>query len=333
MSIWIDFVKVHAGWDEILFLYGNQIPQGMEKEIGLSLLTHPSLQATELGILYQAQGQANLKVRMLDRTTNGFITMCGGLTQCLGKALIETDIGDRFGIPVNEPITKVTLETDAGQIPLRIEVKDGIATRVFSRMTSVVEGYYSRGVRKVIVDGIVAQSIGVKPPHMSFLVFNVDNLREKHPEIDFFGTDPQALVILRNLFSSFLSTLNGTPFLYAMLYDMHPERGGDARLASRFLPLHVQKGIESGCGTGTAAVALAMLENRDFNSGDGIKHVRFENGSYALLDTEQVIADWEMTCDQWRCSDAWINFNIIEIVAAGRVNVPDRILSGTRYRL
>ena len=38
MNKGIDFIKVHAGWDEIIFLYGDQVPDGKELEVGLSLL-------------------------------------------------------------------------------------------------------------------------------------------------------------------------------------------------------------------------------------------------------------------------------------------------------
>ena len=87
----IDFVKLHAGWDEVIFLYGDQVPKGKELEISLSFLKRPSLRGTEVGILYDPEEGGDIKVKMVDATSNDFISMCGGLTQALGKAVVETD--------------------------------------------------------------------------------------------------------------------------------------------------------------------------------------------------------------------------------------------------
>jgi len=122
MNKGIDFIKVHAGWDECIFLYGDQVPDGKELEVGLSLLQQPNIRGTEVGILYKPEVGGDIKIKMLDITNKGFIRMCGGLTQSLGKAVAETGIARYFNIKIQEPETKFVLETEIGPIPIRVDV-------------------------------------------------------------------------------------------------------------------------------------------------------------------------------------------------------------------
>lgn len=51
--------------------------------------------------------------------------------------------------------------------------------------------------------------------------------------------------------------------LYSMIYDLHPEDGGDARLFTRFFKgkgVPQSSPMEAQCGTGTVAVGIAMAE-------------------------------------------------------------------------
>ena len=118
-----DFVKVHAEWDECIFIYGEQLPKGKELPLGLSFLRRPSVRGTEIGLLYPSEANGHVRVRIIDDTAKDFIGMCGGLTQSLGKAIVETDIGRRLGLHIVDGVNRVILDTDSGPIPIEIDVQ------------------------------------------------------------------------------------------------------------------------------------------------------------------------------------------------------------------
>jgi len=322
----IDFVKVHAGWDEVVFLHGVQLPEGEELKIGLSLLRRPSLRGTEVGILYKPDGDGDLKVKILDITTNSYIDMCGGLTQALGKALIETDIGSRYGMRISEPRTRFTLETEAGLFPIEIDAKNGVATKITTDMQAYVEKRYRHGVCSIKVRGVNAVNVGIEPSRMEWLVFDLDDLKNKYPEVDFWRKDRSTLDVLKGLYEAFIEEHNlGASFLYGALYDTHPEGGGDARLLFRFLPTmytpyYREDGCEEACGTGTIAVGMAMIEKADIQ--DSEREVLFELGSKRLIHkSQQVLTELRMKVREGRVSDAKFSHSLVEVVASGQVHV------------
>ena len=321
----VDFVKAHAGWDEIIFLYGEQLPDGKELEVGLSLLRRPSLRGTEVGILYQPEKSGDIRVKILDATSSDFVAMCGGLTQCLGKAVVETDIGARFNIKVTEPETEFVLETEAGPIPIRVEVSRGIARQVMTNMRSYVEKLYKCGVRAVRIEGISAVNVGVDPSRTGFLVLNTDVLKKEYPDVNFWEKREPALNVLKELYEGFIEQEDlGGSFLYGALYDMHPERDGDARIIFRFLPtMYYQAiGYEEACGTGTIAVGIAMLNNGDIEIQNGKIEMLFEVGSASIVNkSEQITTALRMITKEGKVIDAEFSHNLIEIIAYGKVHI------------
>jgi len=321
----IDFVKVHAGWDETIFLYGDQVPEGKELEVGLALLKRPSLRGTEVGILYEPEKGGDIKVKILDATSNGFVSMCGGLTQSLGKAIVETDIGRHFNIKAQEPETEFVLETDAGLIPIRVDVNGGVARKVISNMRSYVEECYRYGVQRIKIGKINAISVGVSPPdRMEFLVFNVDELTKEYPDINFWRKNESVLDVLRKLYEDFIGKALEKSFLYGALYDMHPEGRGNARVIFRFLPTmyYQEKGYEEACGTGATAVGIAMLENGDLNVNNGTAEVLFEVGSKSIVSkTQQVETELKVSVNDGKVVDAEFSHSLIELIAYGKVYI------------
>lgn len=325
----IDFVKVHAGWDEAVFLYGDQVPEGKELEVGLSLLKRPSLRGIEVGILYEPEGSGDIKVKMLDGTSNNFISMCGGLTQSLGKAVIETDIGRHFDIKIQEPVTEFVLETEAGLIPIRIDVNNSIARKITTNMQSYVEMCYRHGVRSVKIGNINAVGVGISPPKMEFLVFNVDELKKEYSEVNFWGKDRSTLDVLKELYEDFIREEGlEESFLYGALYDIHPEGRGDARVIFRFLPTMYdqEKGYEEACGTGTTAVGIAMLESGDLKINNGTSEILFEVGSKSIVSKPyQMETQLKISINNGKIVNAEFSHSLIEIIACGKVHIPTRI--------
>lgn len=320
----IDFVKGHAGFDEVILLYGDQNEPGTELEVGLPLFFKPSLGAIEVGFLYPPEKGGDIKVKMIDSTSCNYISMCGGLTQILGKAIVETNIGKNFKINVTEPKTQVTIETDSGSIPLTIEVADGTTKKVWTNMKSYVEECYALGVRSARIGELHSVAVGVKPPRLEYLVTRVDELERACPGIDFWVRTRPALDALMNIYRSFMSEekIPGD-FLYGAFYDLRPEARGNGRIMFRFHPISFQENapIEMSCGTGTTAIGLAMAANRDV-SGDSEIRMLFEVGSRRIVGNKQVLTELVLKTSKGRVVDAHFSHNMIELLASGKVYTP-----------
>jgi hypothetical protein len=320
----IDFVKGHAGFDEVILLYGDQVKPGAELEVGLPLLFKPSLGAVEAGFLYPAEKDGHIRIRMIDSTSCDYITMCGGLTQVLGKAVIETDIGKYYKIKESEPTTQIILETDSGTIPITIEVADGGAKRVWTDMRSYVEGCYATGVRPITIGEVHSVAVGIRPPKLEFLVTRVDELERAYPGIDFWAKTQSSLDVLMKFYQAFMNQERiPSGFLYGAFYDMRPETRGDGRVMFRFHPISFQDNapIEMTCGTGTTAIGLAMASNGDISS-DGQTRKLFEVGSRRIVKNKQALTELILETAKGRVVNAQFSHSVIELLASGKVYNP-----------
>lgn len=322
----IDFVKTHAGFDEIIFLYGDQVPRGKELEIGLPLLRRPNLRGTEVGMLYEPEEDGDIKVKILERTAKGFIDMCGGLTQTLGKAVIETHIGKCFGIKVREPQTKFVLETKSGPILIAVDVADGIAKKITTDMRSYVRRLNRYGIEHVKIRDIDAMSLRINPSQVEFLIFRVDELKKKYPDVNFWQKDEPTLDILKMLYEHFLEEEGlQQPFLYSAIYDAHPNENVDATVVFRwyptmYTPYYQEEDYEEACGTGTVAVGIAMIENGDLLSGN--PNAIFQVGSEDLIDeSRQTFTQLRMIVNEGKVTNAEFSHNLVELIASGKIYV------------
>jgi len=311
-----------------VLLYGDQVPEGKELEIGLAVLKRPSIRGTDLGILYEPEKDGDIKMRMMSLTDGDFMYMCGGLTQALGKVVVETDIGRRFDIKVQEPETRFVLETGSGPIPIRVDVSSGVAKKVTTNMRSYVEECYRHGVRSVRIGDINAMSIGVDPsrcpPRNEFLVLHMDELNKVYPDVNFWKKDDATLDVIRDVYARFMEEEKLKPFLYGALYDMKPEGKGDARFIFRFVPTMYdqEKDYEEACGTGTVAVGIAMIKNGSLKWDLGTTEVLFELGSKSIIKEEfQVESSLWMDVNNGKVTDAAFSHSSIEIIARGTVYV------------
>jgi len=320
----IDFVKGHAGFDEVILLYGDQIEKGSELEVGLPILFKPSLGAIEAGFLYPPQGNGDVRVRMIDSTSCNYITMCGGLTQVLGKAIVETEIGKYFNIKVTEPYTEVTMETDSGKIPITIEVANGKAKKVWTNMKSYVQLCYQMGVRPVQIGNIASVAVGFSPPALEFLVTRVDKLERAHPNLNFWARTEPSLDALTNLYKNFMQQeKTNSDFLYGAFYDMRHETCGNGRVMFRFYPMDFHDGtlIEMTCGTGTIAIGIAMALNGD-TAPNTKTTMMFEVGSHEIVGRRQMMTELTLETQNGRVENAQFSHSLIELLASGQVYTP-----------
>jgi len=326
-----DFIRGHCGWDSVTLLYGEQIPKGREHEIALSLLFPPSFGGAEVGFLYKPKNCEDIRLRIIDSTTRTWLPMCGGMSQVIGKAAIETKLKDYFNIKIQEPFTTVNVQTDSGLVPIEIEVSDGVVKKVTTNMSYYAGYLYKEGVKRVNILGVDAVKVGY------FLIINIDDLKKKYPKYDFrfrgLGSQWEAL---RDIQAKYLIQEGiDEPALYCMLYDMHPEGEGDARIFTRFYREDAKPrfdpyelNIEGQCGTGTIAVGLAMVEKGDIKVKDGLANILFELGSkyiskdpYGLRTTLL-----KMNIQNKKIIKASFSHSVIELLATGKIYLPSRPL-------
>ena len=320
----IDFVKGHAGFDEVILVFGDQNEPGAELDVGLPLLFKPSLGAVEVGFIYPPERGGDIRVKMIDSTSCNYITMCGGLTQVLGKAIVESDIGRYFKIKVTEPKTQVIMETDSGTIPITIEVANGATKKVWTDMRAYVQQCYTMGVRPVRIGSVNAIAVGINPPSLEFLVARVDELERAYPEVDFWAKTQPSLDALTNLYQAFMKEQKITGgFLYGAFYDMRHETRGNGRVMFRFYPTNFQDHtqIEWTCGTGTTAIGMAMALNGEI-ADNGKSSVMFEVGSHRVVGDKQMLTELALETQDSRVVGSQFSHNLIELLASGKIYTP-----------
>jgi len=319
----LDFVKIHAGWDECIFIYQDQVTKGQELRTSLSLLRKPSIRGIEVGILSPPEGAGDIHVRIVDDTSQGFIRMCGGLTQSIGKAIVETHIGKRLGIRIVEGKNRVILETDAGLIPIEIEVKNGTVQKVVTEMSSYIADCYGRGVGLVEVEGMTLVNVGINEEEKEFLVLDVDELTKRFPKINFWTRETATLDTLEHIYRSFLD-LHGMSleFLYAVLYKLeNRESKRTIRTVFRFFPWDYAPGdhLEYACGTGTTALGIALCERGQVDLSDGSENLLLTVGGKHLPEATRVKTQLTLEGTKDRITGAWFSHDRIELVASGKV--------------
>lgn len=311
----LDFVQGHMGGNKIVLLDGKQLPPGRELEIADKILTPNYLSGHEAGLLYREGRDAGLTVKIFEPTSKCFITACGGLTQVLGKALIETVLGERFSISIEEPVTKVLLVTEAGLTRISIYIIDGKVSRVVTEMSAFVRECYDRGVEPVILQGIQVMRVG------KLLVINGDKVKQRWPEVDFLKWNDAAKNILTELQKEFMRLTGEREYNYC-LYDWNSMHGGHVRVV---FPHCLSQGfIEPSCGTGSIAVGMALWE-----SGEMKKHLghladcvdfRLESGGDIELGGPD-ITQLFLEIKDGRLCGASFTHNRVDITAVGHVIV------------
>ena len=110
----VDFVKGHCGWDTVTLVRASQIARDQELEVALKILDAPVNGGLEVGFLGPGEQTDEIRLRMVESTTRTWTAMCGGMTQVIGKALVETFFRDLFKMDITQPKLFVKLMTDSG---------------------------------------------------------------------------------------------------------------------------------------------------------------------------------------------------------------------------
>jgi len=312
----IDFIKGHMGGDEIILLYGDQVLEGEEIKVAQKLLNPPNIQGDELGFFYKPEKGGDLKIKIVLKGLPRFISMCGGLTQVLGVALLETDFGEHFSLKVKEPATKIMLETDVGFIPLEIENKAGEVRRIWSYMKAYVDSCFKLGVQPVRVLKVDAMQVG------NYLVVNGDEVKKVYRDIDFEEMNGSTLRVLTEMSSEFYRQINAPPSppgrARICLYDLHPEHHGDARAV--FLWDIPRGHIEPSCGTGTTAIGIAMVERGETKVKGDAAEALIECGGKPTIGGPNM-AEFRATVKNGKVASAKFFHDLIEILATGKIRL------------
>jgi len=309
MLMKVPFVKGHMGGDEIILLW-DQIPKSRELEAGIAVIRPPiNLGVNELGLIYKTEKKNILKVKMIWKLSEEYIEMCGGLTQVLGKALIEVpNLANYFNIEVKEPLTKIAIETDVGLIFINVEIEKGRVKRVLTDMTSYVNQCYKEGVKRIQVLGIDAMKVG------EYLVANVDEIKKRYPHIKPEEMDKDTLEILEEMQVDWDNKrYSGTGFA---LYDLHPGGKGNARAV--FPQRARERYIDSTCGTGTTAIGIAVIEKEEVKIENSTMRLLFETGGKPVMGGPE-LSELMLDVREKMVVGAQFSHNLIETLATGEV--------------
>lgn len=310
----LDFIKGHMGGNRIVLLYGEQLPVGRELELSVKVLEQNYLWSHEAGILYPSPGGAGLRIKISEPTLPSFISACGGMTQVLGKALVETKWGEYFQIEIREPVTEVALETDAGPTRLEIHTAGGKALRTITDMRAFLGECLEIGIRSWKLKDVEVTQAGV------VMVVNADKIREVYPRVNFNGWDAQTRELLTEMQNEFHEK-TGQREYYLTLYDWNSERGGDLRvLFPHCIP---QNFIEPSCGTGSVALGVALVASGELERSrgrpDGQIKLKLEAGGSIELGGPD-ITELFLEFNGGELTGASFSHSLVEITVTGKVH-------------
>jgi len=317
----IDFVKGHCGWDVVTLVPEGQIPKSAELEAAIKILSAPVYGGLEVGFMGFGARPGEIALRIVNSTTKNWIPMCGGMTQVIGKALVETFMRDYFRVDASWPVLAVNLVTESGTIPIRIDVENGKVSSVMTTMDSYVSYAYRTGVEPLSVRGVPLLRVG------KFAVLDVAALETVHPGVDFTRRSPGPHLEIVNDILRAYKDLYGWPGANGMLYDDRPEGGGQYRVFPRFYSDDLAAAAipwEFQCGTGSIAVsvALAFAGRLPFATRQG--ELALEWGSYRSTRDPYGIrtSRLELEVDGQTVEKAAFSHSVIEIVATGKLTLP-----------
>lgn len=320
MGVELDFVKGHCGWDAVTLIPQGQIAAADELSSALKILGPPIYGGLEVGWLGRGEWPDEIKLRIVDSTTKTWLPMCGGMTQVIGKALVETFLRDHFKVDVTRPVLNMKLVTAAGRIPIQVAIRDRKATTVTTTMDDYVAYLYQHGVERLVLEDVPFLRVG------AFAVIDVAALTERYPGVDFTRRDNGPhLDIVNEMLRAFMRRLD-TAGVYGMLYDDRPEKIGQFRVFPRFFSNDLTVARfpwEFQCGTGSIAVAVALAhEDRLPIAPEG--DVLFEWGSHkATPDPYGVRTSLlHLQLTERRVTKAAFSHSVVEILSEGRMTLP-----------
>ena len=262
----IPFIKGSMGGNTIALLPGNALPEEEALERVLLAIRDTHLACHECGLVWPSSPAGGLRLKIVGRSSRGFISACGGLTQVLGAAIGSGEFSRTFGFGPSG-LSGLVLDTDAG--PVRLAIGGTVDFPVTETdMTGFLAELRRDGIERIDLDGTAAVRAG------KFLVLCADRLKGRFGEDRVQKLAPEVRSALTAMQGIFLSRYREASLDFA-LYDLHPER--PENLGRVVFPHWLEAGhVEPACGTGTVAVCAALELERGIPRDEVV--LRFESG-------------------------------------------------------
>jgi len=306
------FVKGHMGGNEIILLQGAQVPQGKEVDWALAILNPPHIRGHQVGLLYEGPEPNQIKAKIVSVSKKDFVSSCGGLTQVLGKAIFEENLGEHLGLQIHFPLAELVLETGAGPVVIAANGVDGTVKTITTKMTPFVNECYELGTWPMEVAGVGVTKVG------KVLVAAAEEIRRRFPSVDLERIDASTLEVLWQIHQEFLRKAypdwKSGDFA---IYDLSTTKNADGRV---IFPHHIPEGhIEPACGTGTVAIGIAIAERGNVLPRNGTAELAFASGgSRSEIGGPDLTKLW-LTIKDGKVTDASFSHSPIEILATGKI--------------
>ncbi|WP_327351239.1 proline racemase family protein [Streptomyces sp. NBC_01304] len=218
------------------------------------LMYEPRGHASMSGAILQPAIHPDADYGVLYIEVSGLLPMCGHGTIGVATVLVETGM-----VPVTEPVTRVTLDTPAGLVPVDVQVEDGVAK---SASLTNVPAFCLGLDRKVEVPGYGTVTYDIAFGGNFYAFVQLDDLGLP------FDRDRKEELLAAGL--AVMDAINASPDR-----PVHPEQpeiaglkhvhltapGSDAHRSRHAMAIHPGWFDRSPCGTGTSA-RMAQLHAR-----------------------------------------------------------------------
>ncbi|MBS3788702.1 hypothetical protein KGY79_10965 [Candidatus Bipolaricaulota bacterium] len=307
-----NFIKGHMSGNEILLLAekGNTTEKEMV-EYGVQILNRPHLGGHQIGFLEAVDNCRKIRAKIVDVTEEDFLPMCGGLTQVLGHALIQTQIDQTLDYRP-EDAGKTPLVTDSGTVFISTKNPDQ-EFNVWTTLHPVLKSIYKKGIEQINLSGVRAVKVGDN------LAINGSDLKEKYPSIKLEKFDDHTRSVIVDIQNLFLEDiLEGRREVCTLpIYDLNPARNGDARV---IFPNHLPtEHVEPACGTGSLLTAVAMIEEGFVSDGTDKIDIKFESGGSATSIGGPDITRIKLSISNGKIKTATFSHNFVRLLAEGEL--------------
>lgn len=322
----IAFVKGHCGWDTVTLLHEGSVAADLERDHALRILDAPILGGLEVGYLGKTARRNELRLRVLASTQRDWIPMCGGMTQVIGKALVETSLRELVERDPGAATLTVQLITESGTIPVEVAIENDRAVRISTVMDCYVDFLYGRGLTPVVLEGVEALDVGGE-----YLVFDIEALERVHSGVEFRtrrDDDGNGVEIIHRLLKAYRAHRGVHTGVSGMMYERGGEGPGQFRVYPRFYSddeAAARIPFEFQCGTGTVAVGLALAHNGLLPSARRDVHLILEWGSQRVTPDPYGIrvSRLDAVLDGGRIAQARFSHSVVEILAEGTLTLPN----------
>lgn len=250
----INYIRGHMGGDEVIFIQMDRTIEGQELSLALSIFDFLESRTFEIAFVYPMNIENEIKLKIVDSSSRMFVPMCGGVTQVLGRILMEKKMAHFVGIHDTQKSgeNKWILVTDSGYIPLRAltnTLENNIV--IETDMTSYIHEIEKRGIYPLTTEGIRAYYTG------EFIVLDECILQN-------IGADPwkqnkKFLQLIHELQRKLLNDhIAKSNCISSAAYRQESNNSKNLTATYRFIPDAPKTNF--ACGTGAISIARTLLE-------------------------------------------------------------------------